>query len=359
MATIVVALVVSTAAMAQESDTERTIEEQIAQLQSELTQIKQQLAETQKTEKPAEKAKKSQFEGKIKTVVFTNFSQGLFSNNELTKFTIERAVFGYDAKFGHGLSAKLEVDFAAVENDDYSPEDEYATYVRNAELIWQKGDFTTSFGMTTPTIFNFVEKFWGYRYIVKSAMDEYKFGNSRDLGATLTYKPADWVSLDATVLNGEGYKYFNLDNNLKYSLGATLEPVSGLWMRVYGEIYDNTAVDGGKDQCIAAGFLGYKGKNYSIGAEYNYLWNKKFVEARDQSLISVYGSYKFSDKYSIFARYDNMKSRDDWNGFEEAYYLGFDYRPVKYVNIGPTFSCKNNVDDRYAPVIGLFLGLVY
>ena len=46
----------------------------------------------------------------------------------------------------------------------------------------------------------------GRRYIDKSAQDKYKWASSADAGVSLDYKLSNKISLDAQVLNGEGYK---------------------------------------------------------------------------------------------------------------------------------------------------------
>ena len=63
---------------------------------------------------------------------------------------------------------------------------------------------------------------------------EYKFGSSADLGLSAAYEFADWISADAIIVNGEGYKKIQSNEGLSYGLGVTLTPVSGLQVRLYG-----------------------------------------------------------------------------------------------------------------------------
>ena len=62
--------------------------------------------------------------------------------------------------------------------------------------------------------FKFMEKTWGRRYIDKSAQDKYKWASSADAGVSLDYKLSNKISLDAQVLNGEGYKKTQSANGL-------------------------------------------------------------------------------------------------------------------------------------------------
>lgn len=81
-------------------------------------------------------------------------------------------------------------------------------YIKNALITYRTGNLTLNGGLISTTQFNMQEKFWGYRYVMKSFQDEYKFGSSADLGISAVYKFADWISADAIVVNGEGYKRF-------------------------------------------------------------------------------------------------------------------------------------------------------
>ena len=58
---------------------------------------------------------------------------------------------------------------------------ERVAYIKNAMLSWKTGNFTLDFGLIGLEQFNVQEKFWGYRYIMKSFQDEYKFGSSADM----------------------------------------------------------------------------------------------------------------------------------------------------------------------------------
>ena len=76
-------------------------------------------------------------------------------------------------------------------------------YIKNAQISWETGDWPFNGGLISTTQFNMGEKHWGYRYLYKSFQDQYKFGNSADLGVSATRKHANWLSLDAIVVNGE------------------------------------------------------------------------------------------------------------------------------------------------------------
>ena len=75
----------------------------------------------------------------------------------------------------------------------------------------KQGNIKTWFGLFDMLQFKVQEKFWGYRYLYKSYMDEYRFGSSADLGTGIQYTPFKdfqwqiWLSV-----TGRGIRTFNL-----------------------------------------------------------------------------------------------------------------------------------------------------
>ncbi len=189
-------------------------------------------------------------------------------------------------------------------------------------------------------MFSMQEKYWGYRYIAKTFQDAYNFGPSADLGAAVEYSPSKIVSLDASVLNGEGYKKIQLDSTFKASLGITLKPFEGFLLRGYVDIMDNDFA-----QTSTSLFAGYTNKNFKAGAEYNMQKNNKMTNGHDFSGISLFASLALAQKFSIFARFDYLESAipegltEPWNKNKDGQYFiaGFDYSPVKGVKIAPTY----------------------
>ena len=184
-------------------------------------------AQDTKTEEP---------KGKAIVQVFGNFHTGFGAENDDRGFELERSYFGYEYNFGNGLSAKAVMDIGKSSSvDDY----QRIAYIKNAMVSWKKGGLTLNGGLISTTQFNFQEKFWGYRYIMKSFQDEYKFGSSADLGISVAYKFADWLSADAIIVNGEGYKKIQVNDGLNYGLGVTLTPVKGFQIRLYGGLNES------------------------------------------------------------------------------------------------------------------------
>ena len=179
----------------------------------------------------AQETKPEESKGKAIVQVFGNFNTEFDADNYNYGFELERSYLGYEYKLENGLSMKAVMDVGKSSNvDDYHR----LAYIKNAMVSWKTGDLTLNGGLISTTQFNFQEKFWGYRYIMKSFQDQYKFGSSADLGISATYKFNDRISADAIIVNGEGYKKIQQNNGLNYGLGLTVNPISNFYVRLYG-----------------------------------------------------------------------------------------------------------------------------
>ena len=307
----------------------------------------------------AQDAKVEEPKGKAIVQVFGNFHSGFGANNDDRGFELERSYLGYEYKLGDGLSVKGVMDIG--KSSDVSDYQRIA-YIKNALVSWKKGNFTLNGGLISTTQFNFQEKFWGYRYIMKSFQDQYKFGNSADLGISASYKFADWVSADAIIVNGEGYKKVQKNDGLNYGLGVTLTPVKGFQVRLYGGL--NESGQEGKDDIVnMAAFAGYKCEKFTIGAEYNYMQNASNKNDADQYGYSVFASAKVSKKAEVYARFDELYSKNDWNiaKDEQAAIIGAQFKLGKYVKVAPNLKMNkpkaDGADNKYSAYVSCYFGL--
>lgn len=293
-----------------------------------------------------EEKKKFQITGKPIVTVFANYHAGLGSANKESGFALDRAYLGYQFSLTEKLSGKVVFDMGTTKVD--GADLERVAYIKNAMLSWKTGDFTLDFGLIGLEQFNVQEKFWGYRYIMKSFQDEYKFGSSADMGILGKYKFTKWLSADITISNGEGYKKLNGDNKYRYAVGATLFPVKGLTVRAYYDLASkNGDADGLKDQQNLAFFAGYKHKLFSLGGEYNQMFNTKSKEDKDQNGYSIYSTVKLAEKFDAFGRYDNLASKDDWSSADgQRVLIGIQYSPIKQLKIAPNYSTWNPRDGK-------------
>lgn len=307
----------------------------------------------------AQDAKTEEPKGKAIVQVFGNFHTGFGVDNDDRGFELERSYLGYEYNLGKGLSVKAVMDIG--KSSDVSDYQRIA-YIKNAQVQWKNGNLTFSGGLISTTQFNFQEKFWGYRYIMKSFQDEYKFGNSADLGVSIAYKLADWLSADAIIVNGEGYKKIQKNDGLNYGLGVTLTPVKGFQVRVYGGL-NESGEEGKEDIANLATFVGYKCERFAIGAEYNRMWNTSYADGADLYGYSLFASAHLAKTVDIYARFDDLYSKDDWNisKDESAAILGAQFKLGKFVKIAPNFRVTmpkaDGAENAFYAYVNCYFGL--
>ena len=196
---------------------------------------------------------------------------------------------------------------------------------------------------------------------MKSFQDLYKFGNSADLGLSASYKFADWVSMDAIIVNGEGYKKIQKSCGMNYGLGATLTPVKGFQIRLYGGLNDS-GEEGKAGTVNMAGFVGYKYKRFTLGAEYNHMLNASHKAGNDQFGYSVFGSVNVAKSADVYARFDDLYSKNDWNisKDEQAAIIGAQFKLGKFVKVAPNFRMSmpkaDGAENKYSAYVNCYFG---
>lgn len=275
--------------------------------------------------------------GKVSAKIFSNFHTYINSDVNALAFEITRAYFGYENKFSKHFEANVKLDIGSPEDlSEFSKIRRYA-YFKNAYLKFNYEKVSSYFGIIDLMHFKLQENFWAHRYIEKSFNDRYRFGNTADLGWLVNYNWTKWLSVDFTIMNGEGYTNLQNDNTLKAGAGITVSPVKNLTTRLY---YDYTSKS--TDQSTLATFIGYRKKEkYSLGVEYNYRFNDNHKEDNDKYGYSIYASYFLFKKLHVFGRYDKLSSNmpnettTPWNLTEDGSSVigGIEYSPVKQVKL--------------------------
>lgn len=300
---------------------------------------------------------------------FINYHTGFGEVNDIRGFDIERAFLGYEYNFAKNFSARVVIDGASGKSSSGALE----VYLRNALVTWKDKGFTVNLGLTGLMQYSLQEKYWMHRYILRSFQDEYRMAPSVDMGTTISYTFNPYISADISLTNGEGYKKVKQDNSMRYAAGISVYPIKNLLLRVYADIYnddgnqrdalpDEASEANYKDQQTLALFVGYQDKNVSIGAEYNKVYNKGFIDKKDYFGYSFYSSVKVAPKWRAFVRYDLMDStRPDnftspWNKYDGQFFMiGAEFQPFKHVKIAPNFRNINR--DREKSEQYLFLNL--
>lgn len=286
---------------------------------------------------------------------------------------INRAFFGYNYQFAPKWSGRVIVDagrptvFGNLSVKDTSGNNlsnsynykegsyytmslifSYLEYNPTPKIKLQAGGILQNHYITQ-------EKFWGYRYIFEIFDDRYFGIPSSDLGFIGYFSPIAWLSFDAAITNGEGFR-FNQDSHgkVKYAAGIDIKPVKGWITRVY---YDNsTSADPAKPatQQLVSAFSGYRlPKVFRLGAEYNYHFNHGNLQNKDMYGLSVYGSYEMSERFEIFGRYDNLQSNtltgatSEWNYTNDgqAYIAGVHCVAAKNISLSLSYQGWHPADN--------------
>jgi len=280
--------------------------------------------------------------GKVSAKIYSHFNFSLDAENPSSAFEVKRAYFGYDRVLNDHFSAEVKLDIGSPDDvSEYSLIRRY-TYFKNAYLSYRTGHIRTWFGLFDMLQFKIQERFWGYRYLYKSYMDEHSFGPSADLGAGIRYTPSEIWSADLILSNGEGYKNLQFDNIYKVGAGITLNPIQNLTLRAYYAIHTSREAP----QMTISGFAGYQKEKWRIGGEYNLQRNYRFNEDHNRYGYSLYATYVFSDRWELFARYDQLYSNIlpeqevPWNLARDgsAIITGIQFTPIRYLHVALNYQ---------------------
>ena len=286
-------------------------------------------------------------EGKPFGKVFTNFNH----DNDKNEFELKRAYLGYSYKIDDNFSTKITFDVGNNESGSA-----YTTFLKIASLTWKPMSNTSiNMGMIGTKNFKFMEKSWGRRYIEKSALDKEKWANSADLGVSLDYKLFENLTLDGQILNGEGYKKTqDADGLMRVGFGGTYK-LSNFSIRLFRDIKSCACSD--IDQEITTASISYSNNGLNLGFETDMMANSSNIENEDREIMSVYGSYKLSERYTLFGRYDDYTSDGSWDEDGTYAIAGVEAQLTKgvkaAVNVRQTTN-ENDVKDN-----ALYLNLEY
>lgn len=287
-----------------------------------------------------ENQSKTEENGIVYGKIFSEFNTTLSGSENQTAFEVKRAYLGYLKKLEHGFSAEIKLDIGAPNDvSSYSLLRRFA-YFRNAALYYNYKKLRLEFGIIETAQFKEPESFWGKRYIFKSFQDEYKFGPSADIGFKAIFKTKIF-DFDAGMYNGEGYSSLQNDNTFKGALGITARPLEGMTLRVYGDLSAKSI-----NQKTISLFAGQKIKRFSIGGEYNRIYNIDFKENFDRFGYSILGKVDVYKSINIFGRFDKVDSNKTnnsdvpWSLAKDgsAVIAGAEVKPIKSIRFSVNYQ---------------------
>ncbi len=325
----------------------------------------------------AQETEKFKPNGKPIVKIYSYYRYDMTQNvNQKSKFDIYRAYFGYKYKFSKNISAKLVMDVGKGDVSDYS------FFLKNAQLDWKlHSRFKLSVGIIGLTQHKYQEKFYSYRYILKTVQDEHGMSTSADLGANMQIKLHEKLKLNLFALNGEGYKHSQDDFGMQ-RIGSSIvaKPVKGLTLNAFYtfmpgkyDVYGNDSIYADTSTVINMSFFaGYKiSDKLRIGAEYNIMKNgvkySKVAGDQDLTAISVFTTYSFTEKLEIFGRFDQVTSNklsgtdDVWNIKKDGslFMGGVQYSPVKGVKTSLNYRYFKYTDSDINPNSMIYVNFEY
>ncbi|MDR3327516.1 MAG: hypothetical protein LBT04_05235 [Prevotellaceae bacterium] len=302
--------------------------------------------------------------GKVIARSFFDFGQGFDEAKNETGFDISQAFLGYSYQFLPSWSATLIIDGASGNTAG-----KIEPYIRNAFVNYKNKGFDLNVGMAGLYQFAAQETYWKYRYVQKTFQDLNKMGNSVDMGIMAAYKFSDFLLIDATASNGEGYKKVVRNGSTRIAAGVSVFPVKNLIIRAYGDIYNESeemrdnlptgiATADYTAQKMLSFFTGYQNDAVSGGVEFAKLFNKGFIKGKNTYGVSAFVSGKVADKWRIFGRYDWLKSENpanftaNWNDLDgRMAILGAEFQPFKQLKIAPNFRLTKPENAKTKPYL--------
>ena len=163
--------------------------------------------------KAEESDKKDENQPKISGLTYYDFTY----SDDKGVFDVKRTYLKYSRKLSdkHYFNFILDV---GRDNSGLDTDQRLSAYLKKAQFTMKlKEKSFLYFGLIGMNMFNIQEKTWGYRYINKSAMDQYGFSSSADFGLGYKQKFGKF-SLSTFLTNGEGYKSSGNDEFQKLSI---------------------------------------------------------------------------------------------------------------------------------------------
>jgi hypothetical protein len=283
--------------------------------------------------------------GNLIVQIITDFHLDLNDTAKTTGFGISRAYFGYNYLAGNNFSCKVILNIGTPEDLPKQVSPRRYAFFREASATYTGERVNVSFGITTTRHFDFLQKFWGKRFIASEFEVRNNYGYIADLGVVIDYKFSDKLNGDLALTNGEGYSNIQLDNGVKAAAGLTYRPNSQLAFRFYNDLNNNNGVL----QYTLSSFAGTDNKWVNFGASFHYKTNMDKVEGHNGWGVSSTGSVKLPKNYEVFARYDFSGSvtvpgeSNPWNYLKDSNLIIFGLQKNININFRLALDFQNAI----------------
>lgn len=300
---------------------------------------------------------KSESNGKPIIKIFANYHHGISDeNSKITAFEIQRAYLGYQHNFDSYWTATVKLDIGSPDDVALNSSIKRYAYFKSANIEYRKDRMRFGIGLVDMYHIGFPEKVWGHRYVMKEFQDLHKFGPKADIGIFGVYQLSNRISVDAFIVNGEGYKNIQRDDSYKYGGAITIKASRKLTARIHYDITPKEHI-----QQSFAYYVGYQvKKKVTIGFEGVYQINSRSKEGADLYGYSLFGMYHLNDKWELFARIDQINSNwienetNPWNISRDGTAIvgGIQYHPTSFMKFALNYQdWKAAEDGTHMPYI--------
>jgi len=272
-------------------------------------------------------------------------------------FWLRRAYFTYDATLTQGFSTRFRLE---VNSSGDFTNTKLTPYVKDAYLRWAHGAHALLFGISPTPTWEFIEGFWGYRFVEKTPLDLQRWDGSRDFGIAAQGTLDKDKTVNYHVMVGNGSDTGSETNENKAVRGAlSYRGRSGFVAEGYADWQDQP---NGADRSTLQAFVGYRKPAGRLGIQYA-RQTRRSATAADITfdLASVFGIARIDEKNFLIARLDRMFDPNP-DGRKIPYLpfdprakaafglLGWDHVPIPNVHVTPNLEIVRYGAVRGAPI---------
>ena len=207
----------------------------------------------------------------------------------------------------------------------------------------------------------FVDGVEGHRYIDKNLADQYKLGNSADWGVHVSGTLLDKIlTYDVAAVTGAGYKdpqnsnHIDLEGRISATYAGFTAGVGGYTGKLAAsQLGTSTPQNASRVDALASYSGKIEGIGFTVGGEYLYAKNfsATLVKAGTPDsthATAVFGSISPIDKWSLFARYNWIRSSVLLANAkaDHAFTVGLQYEPIKSLDLSLVYK-HNAVDGGF------------
>lgn len=217
-------------------------------------------------------------------------------------FWLRRAYLTLDHTMTHGFSGRLRLEGNGAGD---MTDTRLTPFVKDAYLRWSSGSHGVLLGMSgTPSI-EFIDSFWGYRFVEKTPLDLQRWDGTRDLGIAAQGTLGPGKTLNYHVMFGNGSdtgSEVNTNKTVRAAFGY--RGTSGVVLEGYADWQDQPD---DADRSTLQAFFGYRKPRGRIGLQYAHQTRRLALEpATGFDLASAFVVARVTGRHWILARVDRM-----------------------------------------------------